>query len=349
MAVQILILGIWLLVIPLVVGLLFVNVDNTAGKPLLAWITGQIFLWAGFQLICAPMVLQGGSFGNVVVGNMVFTAIAALAAAVCAWRRKGARLKALRETGRSSAETLLWTIFWMLLAFQLVQSVRMTYADGDDAFYVAVSSIVENSDTMYQKLPYTGGTTTLDIRHGLAPFPVWIAFLARISGMRTVSVAHVAVPVVLIGMTYAIFYLIGNKLFPKGKDKLPLFLIVTELLVLFGDYSSYTVENFMIARSRQGKAALGNIIIPALLLLLLLIVEQLQQHRKVGLVRYGLLGITVTAACLCSTMGAVLACLMIGIVALIASFAYKKPGILLPMGISCIPGACFALLYFILG
>ena len=28
---------------------------------------------------------------------------------------------------------------------------------------------------MYQKLPYTGMSTELDVRHGLAPFPIWIA------------------------------------------------------------------------------------------------------------------------------------------------------------------------------
>ena len=42
---------------------------------------------------------------------------------------------------------------------------------------------------MYQKIPYTGMNTELDVRHGLAPFPIWIAWLARMTGISTVVVA----------------------------------------------------------------------------------------------------------------------------------------------------------------
>lgn len=163
----------------------------------------------------------------------------------------------------------LWVLAGVLLLVQLVLAVLMVYGDGDDAYYVAISAAAEESGRMYQKIPYTGMHTELDVRHGLAPFPIWIAWLAQMTGITTVIVAKTLVPVALISMTYGVFYLLGSRVlfagegaYRKKKWALPAFLLCTEVLVLFGDYSYYTVENFMIARSRQGKAALGSILIP---------------------------------------------------------------------------------------
>lgn len=163
--------------------------------------------------------------------------------------------------------------FAVLLLIQLVLAVVMVYGDGDDAYYVAISTAAQESrenvpeDSLYRL------NTELDVRHGLAPFPIWIAWLARMTGISTVVVAKTLLPVVLISMTYGVFYLLGSRILFSGQS-VPLFLICTEVLVMFGDYSFYTVENFMIARSRQGKAALGSILIPMNLLLAALAVPQ---------------------------------------------------------------------------
>ncbi len=347
----ILILCIWLFVIPIWVGELFVGADRLAGRLPFRLINGQLCLWGGFQLLCVPLVLAQKDYRFLVRLFLAYTVVLLLGAAVLFLRRrKRPALYVVREHSfkERKVETAAWILFWVLLLFQLVQAVVMTYADGDDAYYVAVSSITENAGTMYRKLPYTGGTTELDARHGLAPFPIWIAFLASMSGIRTVSVAHVAVPVALIAMTYGIFYLIGEKLFAKRRECVPVFLIFTQLLVLFGDTSFYTVENFMIARSRQGKAALGSIIIPALFLLLLLLLEKIQEKEKIPPGFWVLLGAAMTAACLCSTMGALLVCMLMGITGICAAVCFRKWSVLLPMGCCCIPCVGFAVLYLLL-
>ena len=66
----------------------------------------------------------------------------------------------------------LWVLAGVLLLVQLVLAVLMVYGDGDDAYYVAISAAAEESGRMYQKIPYTGMHTELDVRHGLAPFPI---------------------------------------------------------------------------------------------------------------------------------------------------------------------------------
>ena len=349
MALQLLILACLLLAVPALAGGLW-GKDRSL---LFRWISGQFLLWAGFQLICVPLILGKRSFTLLTELYLAYmAALSLLAAALEIGRRKKGRGSGRKEkeAGRRPVEGIaLWAVFGAVLLFQLAQAVRLAYADTDDAYYVAVAAVTENSDTMYRVLPYTGGETMLDSRHGLAPFPIWIAFLARLSGMRTVTVAQVVAPVVLIAMTYGIYYLFSKELFPERSGQRAMFLIFTELLVLFGNYSIYTVENFMIARSRQGKAALGNIVIPFLLLLLLLLLKKLQEKERIPFSAYLLLGTVVMTGCLCSTLGALLVCMAIGVAGALGVVCYRWLRILAPLMLCCMPGVAYAVLYLLSG
>lgn len=352
MALQLLILALLLLAAPLLVGGIFTGVDKDVSQLPLRWVSGQFCLWACFQLICVPAVLLGGNFLQVVYlysGCGAVLAAAGVARSVVSWRKKRAAgtdavIPGLRRRpGRT--EALLWLLFATVLLFQLVQAVRMTYTDGDDAFYVSISTTVVNDEQMYRKLPYTGFGTELDPRHGLAPFPVWIAYLAKLSGMKAVSVAHLVLPAVLIAFAYAAFYLVGRKFFPYRGGRLPVYLLITGILVMFGDYSIYTAENFLIARSRQGKAALCSLVIPLLFYLLILWLKQLEKQEKPSAAFYLLLISANITGCLCSTLGGLILCILTGIVGLLGAVSYRRWRQLIPMALCCLPCIAYAVLY----
>lgn len=337
------------LLLPTIVGVLFTKEHRRLEKLPLMWVCGQMLLWAGFQLIAVPLVLVQGTFTTVVRLYSFYTAICLIwAVTMLLVRRKTQVAVAVQDYSSQKQQkkyNLWWILFWVILIGQLVASFFLAYADGDDAFYVATAGIAEESDTMYYKMPYTGGATELDVRHGLAPFPLWISYLARATGIRTVTVAQLWVPPVLIAMAYAVYYLLGSKLFRKQKERIPVFLVFVELLVLFGDYSMYTPEKFLIARSRQGKAALSAMIIPMLLYLLLELLEKLEEKQRMTVAFWGLLVCTLTTACLCSTLGAVLACMLIGIVGICGAFCYRRWKFLVPLAICCVPCVVEVLLY----
>jgi hypothetical protein len=346
----------WLIFIPLVIGTLFADVDTKPGKILVMWISGQLTLWAVFQLSCVPFIIKEIDFKNFVRTYAAIVALLAAAAIIhCIGSYKKNRTKnmrCLKHTGihvvseeSGTVTKIFWLIFAVLLLLQLVLSEVMTYADGDDAFYVAISTITDNADTMYRKLPYTGGSTGLDLRHGLAPFPIWIAFISRVSGIRPVTVAHVVLPLTLIPMGYAVLYFIAGKLLKK--EKIPVFMVFAEILVMFGNYSYYTVENFMIARSRQGKAVLGSIVIPTLIWLMFLIMDNLKTVGKLRPLVWLLMFITLLAACLCSTLGTFICCVLTGISAVCMAFTFKKIKFFVPMALSCIPCIVYAAMYII--
>lgn len=343
--------------LPLVVGGIpgYVRGEKFFANLPLRWVCGQFLLWAGFQVIAVPLILQQKGFDELLLLYGCYLVALFLLLIGLGLKQRAKQMKPslvlrdmeFRDDGARGS--VAWVIFWGLLAYQLIQAIRMVYADGDDAFYVATSAVTVDADTMYQKLPYTGGETVLDARHGLAPFPIWIAFLAKVSGMHVATTAHIAVPIAMIGMTYACFYILGKRMLGDNGARLPLFLIFTELLVLFGDSSRYTMENFLIARSRQGKAALGSIVIPFLLYLLLALLQRLKEKEHGNLSIYLLLFATSLSACLCSTLGAFLVALLVAIVGILAAICYRSVRMLLPMAVSCAPCVVYAMLYVICG
>ena len=340
-------LAVLTLALPMWVGNCFATVDKPHKNAVFQWISGQMLLWAGFQVICVPVILLEGRFRHVMIGYSGYVLILLVLATVL-WLRSPRGLRPVRQEKKDKAAILLWVVFALLLVVQLVLAVVMVYGDGDDAYYVAISTAAQESGKMYQKIPYTGMNTKLDVRHGLAPFPIWIAWLARMTGISTVVVAKTLLPVVLISMTYGVFYLLGSRILFSGQS-IPLFLICTEVLVMFGDYSFYTVENFMIARSRQGKAALGSILIPMIFFLLLWLFRRLQEEKKIAAGFWVLLGAVMTSCCLASTMGALLACMLMGVAGICGAVGYKRFRLLLPLAACCIPCVIYAGLYLLLG
>lgn len=354
MEIDMIILGIfqlilWELFIPTAMGMFFTDVDTGTKRLPIMWISGQMVLWMLFQFTCIPFILLEIDFVYFVRTYTAIVAVFLVAVfLVYALKHKRSRGKIALIKGEQKdalVTKIFWVIFVLLLLIQLILAVIMTYSDGDDAYYVAVSTITNNAGTMYRKLPYTGGSTDLDVRHSLAPFPIWISYLAEISGIKTVAVAHVALPIAMIAMTYAVFYLIAIRLV-RGEN-VPVFLVFTELLVLFGNYSYYTAENFMIARSRQGKAALGNIIIPILIWILLVIMGQLGEMRRINAQTWLLLFAVLSSCCLCSTLGALICCVLVGIGGICMAFTYKKWRFLIPMALCCSPCVLYAGMYML--
>ncbi len=353
MILQLVLFSIVMIALPVFVGELFAPVYKGRGKYIFRWVSGQFMLWAGFQVISVPMILKKANFSLLVWLYVAYIAALILLVIGVSLRRDAFDriphiYKGKKREKVSLASFILWSGFWALLAVQVLQAIRMAYGDGDDAFYVSITTATVNADTMYMKDPYTGLATTFEARYGLAPFPIWIAFLSKVTGMVPVMMAQVALPVALICMTYGIFYLIGNRLFPERNGQLPLFLMFSELLILFGDYSFSTAENFMLARTHQGKSVLGNIVIPFLFFLLFVLYRRLQKKDAIPVELYTLFCVAAIAGCMCSTLGALLVCMFVGIAGIVGAIAYKRLRMIFPLVLCCAPCVLFAFLYLVL-
>ncbi len=336
------------------------NNDDHPG-PVWMLITGYMISFGFFQLLAVPMILKGQKFSRLSICFLILSLLIAAAGVVCGIltirKGKGSAGGALsrisdmilgQSTGKKSIRLLtilFWISFALLLLFQLYQSYHLAYSDGDDAFYLPVSVTALEADSMYLSNPYTGNTQVLDTRHCLGPFPIYLAYLARYVGVNATVMAQSMLPVILIVLTYCVYLEIGKAL-KLSSWKLPLYMVFVSILQIFGNYSIYTGSTFLLTRSRQGKEALANLILPMMFYLLLKLGEKHQKQEKEGnLVYYLLLVFTGLGACLCSTMGSFLFVLPVALTALLFAILYKKPALLVSYALCCIPAGCYALLY----
>ena len=246
---------------------------------------------------------------------------------------------------------ILWCVFGALVLFQLIMAFTFASFDGDDAYYVVESVLAVQTDTMNTILPYTGGSTTLDYRHALAVITMWIAFVAKISGVHATILAHTLLPLFLIPFTYIIYIEIGRMLFRRDPNKLPMFMIIMAVFQMFGHTSISTAETFFLTRTWQGKSMLANVAIPLILWLFLWIGEDLEREDRQNLSNankfapWMLMILVNMASGIFSSMGVMLGGILIGACTLVLMIRYKKISLIGMAAITCIPNVICLLLY----
>ncbi len=352
----ILILLLWEVLLPVLAGTIFISVwrpvtESLPGRVMASWISGQFLLFALFQLVSVPLTLKGKNMDQL-MSLMEFLLMGVLALALVRFVTDRIRRRDRAEVAtlpKSRGQIALWGIALLLLILQLVLSVVTTYADGDDAYYIAVATAAGQGNTLFTADAYTGFGYGLNYRYALASFPLWIGMLSRISGIGTAAVAHSCFAPQLILLAYGGFGLLGSLVLKERRQFLPVFLIAVEILVLFGDFSNMVPENFLLARSRQGKAALATLVIPMCFWLLYQLVEWLQEKGKFTFLHWLLLEAVVLTACMCSTIGAVLCCLLFACVGLSSAVMTRKIRHLPVLALLCAPCLIYLGLYVIRG
>lgn len=355
----------WLFIIPFCIGLIpmpwIPEKNRNAGVTVIA---GYLIMLPLCWLVTVPCILLV-EFDSFLVMVRWFTVLLAAGAAagigICIWAaRKGKRVLRLQLPDimeMTWGERLGWLVFFGLVAWQLYKAFTLTSFDGDDAEYVAQSLVTVQSNTMYRILPYTGGTTSLDIRHSLAVLPIWVAYIGRMTGLHTTILAHSVLPFVWIPLTYMVFYEIGKHLFRRKAEKarggLSLFMVFIALFQMFGNVSIYTNETFFLTRTWQGKAVAASFVIPVTIWLMLWIFdgeEEKKRRRKKEPVAaiWALLVLTNMTAGVCTSMVVFLNVVLIGAAAFWLMIAEKKFSILIKAGCVCIPNGIYMLLYLFL-
>lgn len=351
---KLMLLLVWILVLPFCIGTIPVRwMEEEKRTPGVILLAGYLIVWPLCWLVTVPCTLWI-TYDSFLYMVPIYTVLLAVFAAGgilwmirdrkagrCLWKRP-----CLSLGGRE--EILYWCVFAGLVAWQLFHAFTMASFDGDDAEYVAQSLVTGQSNTMYRVMPYTGGSTALDVRHSLAVLPIWIAYLGRMSGIHTTILAHSILPFLLIPLTYVVFYEIGKQLLKEKKEQLPVFMVVMALLQLFGNVSIYTNETFFLTRTWQGKAVAASLILPLTICLLLWIFDEKKKTGKQELLYWVLLALTNMAAGVCTSMVVFLNVLLIGAVAFWMCIAEKKIGILFKAGVICIPNGIYMLIYLFL-
>ncbi len=259
---------------------------------------------------------------------------------------------------------IYWGIFFALMALQMVMSVVMASFDGDDAYYVVESLLAQQADVMNTILPYTGSSTSLDIRHALAVITMWIAFLARQSGIHATIVSHSIMPLFFIPFVYLVYAEIARILFRDRQQITPVFMVITAILMMFGNVSIYTPATFFLMRTWQGKALVANLVFPMIIWMFLWMIEEIRAIKELVIRdgnyrRYDLyaaqrlritpwimLGMICMFSGVCSSLGVIFGTALIGLMTLVLLFLSKRWTVLVGAFMCIIPNFVYLAIYF---
>lgn len=299
-------------------------------------VMGYFVLLALFQVVYVPFVVFYNHFEPLVMVYAILVAVISAASLLINgryWLKNLPKFKPVKWT-----TCVLWLVALALIGFQLYKTIFYQFHDGDDAFYAVTSVITNTTKNMYRYLPYTGESSLLDKRHAFSAAPVFISFLASVFHLHPTIVTHVVYSAFILILIYMIYKLIGDILLEK--EYVPLFLIFLSIMNLFGNSTIYTSATFLLTRTGQGKAFLGNIIPAAGILGLLLLWKDLS--RKTPWIFLSMVMIT---AVYTSMMGILLAAMLVGGVTVLFVFIYKKITLLIPCMLSMVPLLGIGLLY----
>lgn len=242
---------------------------------------------------------------------------------------------------------LFWLLVLAAVAFQMYMAFAYASFDGDDSYYVVQSVLADQTGVLNRIRPYTGLSTDLDIRHALAALPLWIAYVARMTGIHATIVAHSLLPLVLIPLTYLVYFEIGRKLLGARNVRLPIFMLLVNIMQIWGNASIYTNATFFLTRTWQGKSILANLVLLVQIWLLLELFEEKREGRDA---RYwGLLAVNNVAAAMMTSMGAFLAGMFLGIAGLAAAVRQRKPSVFLKAAVCCVPNVIYLLMLLVMG
>lgn len=327
--------GIWLVLIPALSGVTWVKRKKkyTLGESFLA---GVVFMFAVAEILILPAIYRKLSLHFITV---VFAAVMGIFAVYGLWELQKDGQNHICRIKRELQQTSVW--IWIAVAAILAQifiAVVYAHMDADDSFYVATATTSVQTDSVFQFNPYSGVEyTVLPKRYVLSPFPVLLAMLSQLSGgLHPAVMAHTFYPVVFFTAAYLVYHQLGKIWFPEKKREQGIFLLFSAVLIWFSGFSVYTAGNFQLVRIWQGKAVLASVILPFLIYLgFEIMLEKQPQYSRWLMIFLSM------AACHVSSMGIMLAPIVLGTFTLLAlcrtrsfrcigyAFLYMMPSLIL--------------------
>ena len=338
-----------LLVVPSCIGLVLSNYIKTKYTDASNLIFGYLSMLAVLELIGIPVVILSNVGGYKIFMTVFGISLVLVSILGVYLNRKNLNVSMLKSSivnrtksikNLSLESKIYLSLIIICICFQLVMLFIYASMDADDFYYNAQALTSQQFGTMYRIDENTGRSIPLDIRHALALFPMWEAFISSITHVHVAILAHKILPLVIIPLSYYLLFKIGGVLFPEKIHSQLLFTLLMNVWRLFGFVSYYTTETFFLLRTWQGKSFAGNFILPAILWIFLCLYESKESK---GL--YILLALTIISSGSSSSLAVLLSCLETGLLAVLFLIKDRDFKTFIRQILCCIPGAIYILIY----
>lgn len=238
----------------------------------MAVVSGFFLYFTLFEAVALPMTLLGMSLTALGIVWIVI-ALGMNVWAVAVGRKLWAQeIKGiLYMVGKHPAVTAC-VIVCVLIQMAIV-FIHMDYSP-DAAYYVGQVSTDVYTDTLARFDPYTGSMRSgFKLRYLFSTFPDYNAVCAKMLFLHPLKQAKVVMPEIIIVTANLIYYQIGKALFREDYKRSAYLVIFVFIINLYSN-TIYTTANFLLFRTYEGKAILGNLIIPCLFLCMIKLYQE---------------------------------------------------------------------------
>ena len=314
-----------------------------------AYMLGLLSELAFCQLIFVPLVLIRLSFVACANVLLIFIITMALLGAYLYWIyiKYGRKVQPPKEpAGWDIADIVLFVGMIALIVFILYNTIVLQHTDDDDSRFVVNAVDMMRTNKLFLTDPATGarlsywkGELAKDVT---SPWAIYPACIARWTGVRPVAAFHSLIPVQVVILASYVYYALAERLFPGERMSKSMFVIFVWMINLYGFYSLYCGETFLMTRGWQGKSIVAGVGIPALIMLFLDIYQDQTQRSS-----YVLLILLNLAMCLLSGMGIIIGGIMVASFTIVYALEKKSTEIVVWGMLICLPNILYYAIYTI--
>ena len=228
-------------------------------------ITGFFVMLIIFDLCCFPVMLKWRPLSLL---SGIWAAVTVALCALSVFLNRAALKESFRSIGAFVAKNRLFTAGVALLLLVQLLIIGMSYDFTLDAsYYVArvTTDVTTNTINIYD--PYTGEWTDhFEFRYFFSTYPTLCAVLSSITGIHPLTFMKIVMSLTVVILSNMLIFMIGRELFPASLKRQFAFMLFSGIMLFFFS-SIYTPAQFLVTRSYEGKAILGNVVLPFLILL----------------------------------------------------------------------------------
>lgn len=337
-----------MLVVPVVVGTLLTAhmEERYKDKILTNWVFGLAMMFAQTQIIAVPLVLLRKPFHFLWMTWGVITVIE-IAVAIIKYRASvmvmgKTLIPSLKKAG------IFGVLVILSIAIQVLALSYFEHRDDDDARFVPSAVAAVEKNIMFMENPVTGeqmySSFSEMFKDMVSPWIMFWAIIAKVTFIHPAILMHTLVPIFLIPLAYAVYWLLSGCLFTQDGDeeKRVVFVGLVSLIHIFSGYSRFNSGAFLLFRIWQGKAIFAAIFIP---LLIFLALRLMMRNKENQFMDYFQVAVVSCGACLTSGFGIILSLMGMGIMSLIYGVGCKNPKGMVYLWISLISCVVFGFLY----
>jgi hypothetical protein len=227
-----------------------------------------------------------------------------------------------------------------LCLIQVILVVNAYNFTLDATYYVGNVAASVQTDTMNIYDPYTGmWQDHFEMRYFFATYSMNDAVMCRLTGLHALVQTKTIMTATIIILIQLLYYKIAQALF-DGNRKSELLMLFFMTVANFAFISLYTPSNFLLTRTFEGKAIVGNLVLVAIVYLYMMLLQKHQSFQIWMMLFLICFGATTISSSANMLVPATLSVLLIPLVFI------KKDWKIIPKYIICmLPGLIMALTY----